>query len=455
MYDVIVIGAGISGLSAARRLESAGQSVLVLEARDRVGGRTHGQTFASGTAIEMGGQWLGPTQDAALKLVSDLGLQTFLVYDEGKDMLFSQGIRTTSADGYFGLGPNAAKAFKGLVALIDSTARSIDVERPWESPHAEFLDSITATQWLEANCKDSEAVAFAHVMLASILAAETNEYSALHMLFYLASGGGLHRMMITIGGAQECRVRGGTHQLSEGLAAQCRDLRLSEPVTSVSGWNEKDKCVTVATAQSTYRGKCVVITVPPTLISHIAFDPPLPANRDMAQRGMLPGNVIKFQVEFERPFWREAGWSGTVLSLDHSVSLVYDNCVPDSDRGILVAFVEGHHARAFNNLSQSERHAKVIAELTEFFGPQAGQPTQVLSKNWSEEEYTRGCYGGRFATGLWITVGEDLVRPCGKLYWAGAETASVWNGYIDGAIRSGHRAADEVLMNVTAAVAED
>lgn len=449
--DVVVVGAGIAGLTAAERLVEAGLDVRVVEARDRVGGRTEGGAFASGTVVELGGQWVGPTQDEVLALAQRLGLETFTVYDEGASLLFAGGDRTEGDDDTFGLSAESARAFTDLVALIDRTAATIDRQAPWESPDAVRLDRMTAAQWLDAHCGDAEVRAFMDTMLASILAAESDEYSALHLLFYLGSGGGLHRMMLTIGGAQEARVRGGTHQLSERLAEDLGErVLLDEEVLRISGWDAAD--VTVTTAHRSLRCRRVVVAVPPTMATRVSYDPPLPAGRDLAQSHMMPGDVLKFQAEYPRPFWREAGLSGTVLSLDHDVSLVYDNCVPDSDAGILVAFVEGTHARAFHALDEQERARRIVDDLTVFFGAEAARPTEVLQRNWSEEQYTRGCYGGRFATGLWTTVGAHLAAPCGLIHWAGAETAAVWNGYIDGAIRSGQRAAAEVVAEVVAGV---
>lgn len=442
--DVVVVGAGIAGLTAAERLVEAGLDVRVVEARDRVGGRTEGGRFASGTVVELGGQWVGPTQDEVLALAQRLGLETFTVYDEGASLLFAEGERTASEDDAFGLRAESAQAFTELVDLIDRTAATIDREAPWESADAVRLDRMTAAQWLDEHCSSAEVRAFMDTMLASIFAAESDEYSALHLLFYLCSGGGLHRMMITIGGAQESRVRGGAHQLSERLAENLAErVALGEEVLRISGWDTA--AVTVTTAHRTLRCDRVVVAVPPTMATRISYDPPLPASRDLAQSHMTPGNVLKFQAEYPRPFWRAAQLSGAVLSLDHDVSLVYDNCVPDSDAGILVAFVEGTHARAFHTMDEQERTRRVLADLTVFFGDEAALPTEVLQRNWSEEQYTRGCYGGRFATGLWTTVGAHLAAPCGLIHWAGAETSAVWNGYIDGAIRSGQRAAAEVV----------
>lgn len=445
--DVIVVGAGIAGLSTAFDLEQAGFSVRVLEARSRVGGRTESGQFASGTPIELGGQWLGPTQDAALELIDKLGLETFEVYNEGKSLLFAKGTCVEGDDDTFGLGEQAGAAFVELVRLIDSTAPTIELSSPWSSPEAARLDGITAAQWIEESCADPTARALAHTLLASIFAAESYEYSALHMLFYLASGGGLHRMMTTIGGAQECRVLGGTHQMSEGLAERLSgEVWLQSPVKRISQVAGTAKHpVTVETAATIHYCRRIVVALPPALANRLDYEPPLPANRDIAASQMTPGSVIKYQIEYEQPFWRNCGLSGTILSLDHHVSLVYDNCVPTSDRGILVAFVEGRHARHFNEVSEQQRTATVLADMTALLGPDAASPLEILQRNWSEEPFTRGCYGGRFGTGLWTTVGQHLTRPYDRIHWAGAETAQVWNGYIDGAIRSGQRAASEVV----------
>lgn len=449
--DVAIVGAGLAGLTAATELAKHGLDVVVLEARDRVAGRNENGTFSDGQSIELGGQWVGPTQDAVLKLAADLGLQTFTVHDEGESLLLYAGNRSRGDNDTFGLPPESAAEFSRLVELIDSTCATFDVERPWESPEARRLDAMTTAEWLTENCRDDLAREFLDVMLVTLLAAESEEYSALHFLFYMASGGGLHRLMITIGGAQEARILGGTHQLSERLAEDLGGaVRLEEEVVTIRQQSEADTDgqVIIETVRGTHTAKRVIVAVPPTLAGRLRYDPPMPANRDALTQQIPAGDVIKFQAQYETPFWRDDDLSGEAFSLDHSVALTYDNCVPDSDRGILVGFVEGHHAKVFNELNEDERQHRILADLVDMFGPEAGEPIDFLQRNWKEEPFTRGCYGGRLGTGLWTHLGEHLCKPVGLIHWAGAETATVWNGYMDGAIRSGQRAAEEATASL-------
>lgn len=447
-HDVVVIGAGLAGLTAATQLTDRGFDVRVLEARDRVGGRNEGGTFADGQPIELGGQWVGPTQDEVLKLIEQVGLETFTVYDEGESLLAHNGQLSRGDNDNFGLPPASAQELSRLVELIDTTCASFDLERPWESPEAQRLDAMTTREWLDEHCRDDLAREFLEVMLVTLLAAEAEEHSALHFLFYMASGGGLHRLMITIGGAQEARVLGGTHQISERLAERLGEaVQLNHEVLSIRYeqlMDSAENVVTVETVHGTVTANRAIVALPPMLAGRLRYDPPMPANRDALTAQVPAGYVIKFQAMYDTPFWRDNGLSGEAMSLEHSVSLTYDNCVPNSDKGILVGFVEGHHAKAFNSLDEDQRRERILADLVELFGTEAAEPTDFLQRNWNEQPFTRGCYGGRLGTGVWTHLGRYLREPVGPIHWASAETAAVWSGYMDGAVRSGQRAAQEI-----------
>lgn len=268
----------------------------------------------------------------------------------------------------------------------------------------------------------------------------------LHFLFYLNSGGGLTRLMAVADGAQESRVVGGTHLVSERMAAALGDkVQLSAPVRTII---QHPDHVEVQFDGGSTTAQHVIVALPPVLAGRLRYDPPLPANRDSLTQQMPAGSVIKYQIGYETPFWRAKGLDGAVLSLDTNVGLVYDNCPPDNSCGVLVAFVEGQHARHFNELTPEQRQKIVIDDLVQFFGDAASEPFDVIEKNWSEEEYTRGCYGGRLGTNVWTQFGESLRAPVDRIHWAGSETSDVWNGYMDGAVRSGLRAAGEIAQKV-------
>ncbi|MFF2777391.1 flavin monoamine oxidase family protein [Streptomyces sp. NPDC058052] len=442
-FDVVVVGAGLAGLTAARAVRAAGRSVIVLEARGRVAGRTLGHRLSDGTPVELGGQWIGRTQTEVLKLVDELGLETFPTYDDGAAVTLYNGTLTRYADETFGLSAEGAATVGRLRQELEGLADTVSLSSPWTSPAAAELDRQSVGEWLHTRTSDTEALAFWGAIIPALFSAEPAELSLLHFLFYIKSGGTLGNLVSTTGGAQELRVVGGPHLMSERLADQLGDaVRLNAPVRKVS---QDHDGVRVDFEGGQVTAQRVIVAIPPTLAGRLVYQPALPASRDGLTQQMPMGSVIKVQVAYPTPFWRRAGLSGFGFSLDEGLSVTMDNSPPDGSRGVLVGFFEGAHARSAALLPLEERRVSAVATLVRMFGPEAQNPVEYAEQNWMEEEYTRGCYGGRLGAGVWTQHGAALTEPVGRIHWAGAETSDVWNGYMDGAIRSGRRAAAEVL----------
>ncbi|MGW6422471.1 flavin monoamine oxidase family protein [Nocardia sp. NPDC055053] len=445
--DVVVVGAGLAGLTAAKELTAAGRTVRVLEARNRVAGRNAGGTLSNGVPVEMGGQWIGRTQTEVLKLVAELGLETFPTYDEGESVTRYRGTVTRYGDETFGLSGEAAVEVGRLQAELEAIAATVSLSSPWAAPDAADLDRRTVDEWLRANTGNDEVLAFWAAVVPALFSAEPAEMSLLHFLFYIKSGGMLDVLVGVTGGAQELRVVGGTHQISERLAAALGDeiVLLDAPVWAI---DHDENGVRVAYSGGTITAGQVIVAIPPTLAGRLTYRPALPAARDGLTQQIPMGSVIKAQIAYPTPFWRDAGLNGFAFDLDGAIGVTLDNSPPDGSCGVIVAFFEGAHARTAAGWSIDERRAAAVDTLTELFGPGAADPIDYAELNWMEEEYTRGCYGGRLGAGVWTQYGAALSAPIGRIHWAGAETAEVWNGYMDGAIRSGHRAAAEVLARI-------
>jgi monoamine oxidase len=447
MSNVVVVGAGLAGLAAARRLLARGHEVTVVEARDRVGGRTEGLVLDDGTPLELGGQWLGEGHTRMHKLVAELGLATFRTWnDEGTLLLELQGKRSTMKP-HKGAVPRIspfalADLAQGLLRFGRLAART-DLERPWLTPGAGVLDGQTWESWIRRNLRTRAGRAYFHVACEAVWAAEASDVSLLHALFYAHSNNDLDTLLAVDRGAQQDRVVGGSVRVAEAMAAELGERVVpGRPVRRIS---RDDGGVRVIARDGTeYPGDAAVVTLPPTLAGRLEYDPPLPSWRDQLTQRMPAGSVIKAYAVYPEPFWRQAGLNGQAASDTGPVKVTFDNSPPSGRPGVLLGFIEGRQARIWARRSQAERREAVIGCFTRYFGDAAARPERYVERDWMAEEFTRGCYGAHFAPGVWTSYGEAWRAPAGRVHWAGAEYAPQWNGYMEGAVRSGEAAAEAV-----------
>jgi monoamine oxidase len=450
--DVVVVGAGLAGLAAARRLRRSGKSVAVLEARDRVGGRTLNHHLGHGKVVEIGGQWVGPTQNRVLKLIEDLGLKTFKTYVDGENVYYRRanapGLRRQT---YTGTIPPANPA--SLVELakalnsLDQMAAEVPLDEPWKAANAASWDGQTFETWKLDNTTIDETRDLIDLGIEAVFAAEPRDLSLLHVLFYIHSGGSFENLINTAGGAQDSRIVGGSQKISIEVARRLGDsVVLEAPVRRIERHAGK---VEVHTPRGVWHAKRAIVTVPPTLAGRIRYQPDLPAPRDQLTQRVPMGSVIKCMAVYARPFWREDGLSGMATSDTGPVKVTFDNSPPSGRPGVMLGFIEGQEARNLTRKSKRERRRAVLGSLELYFGSNARtEATEYFDKSWAEDPWTRGCYVGYFPTGVLTGYRDAIRRPVGPIHWAGTETATEWSGYMDGAVQSGERAADEVLAEL-------
>jgi monoamine oxidase len=445
--DVVVVGAGFAGLTVARKLVEAGRHVVVLEARDRIGGRTCTERVG-GLELDVGGQWIGPAQKRVSRLARDLGATTFPTFDEGLNLLEDNGrVKPYHGTvpslpgllGYFSVANLGVAMWK-----LDRLARTVDVERPWETRHAHDLDSQTLAFWQSRALPLHPARRLFDAGMRMVFAAETSQLSLLHALFYVRAAGDVRQLLAVKGGAQASRFRHGTADLVGRLARPLDGrIRLSTAVSAIR--HEGERVSVVTAAGQTVRARRVVVAVPPGLALRIAFDPPLAADRTALLSGMPMGSVVKCMAVYEEPFWRAEGRSGQCVSTNGPITATYDNSLPGTPQGVLLGFAVGASAHRLQAMDPDGRRHAALEALAHLFGPRAARPVAYTDHAWAREEWSGGCYSALFPPALWTSVGPALRRPHGRVHWAGTETATEWNGYMEGAIQSGERAAAEVL----------
>jgi monoamine oxidase len=443
VIDVVVVGAGFAGLTAARLLQEAGRSVAVLEARDRVGGRTRTDT-RHGTWIDLGGQWIGPGQDRIVALVEELGFATYPQPEAGDDVVLDE-------DGARRLGSFVEAftdadliAYLELAGALEAIADTVPLDAPWSAPDALALDATTLADWVRSRAVSDRVAGLFEVGVRAVFAATSAQLSLLHAAHYVHSAGGWSKLTDSEGGAQQDRIRGGVQPVAEALADRLSTgtVRLGEPVSRIA---QVADGVVVEVPSGPVRARRVVVAVPPTLAGRIAYEPALPAQRDQLVQHMPQGSVIKFHVLYDEPWWRAEGLSGLVLCPHEPIGVTFDCTPPDGTPGLISGFFEGPDAVAHGERTSAERQEVVVDVLARALGERARDVLDYVDLDWSAEPYTRGCYGAHLPPGAWTVYGPALRRPVGRIHWAGTETAERWTGYIDGAIDSGQRVAAEVL----------
>jgi monoamine oxidase len=442
-YDVGIVGAGLAGLTAARELTEAGLDVVVLEARNRVGGRTAAGSLSTGDAIDRGAEWINAENDRVLELVEEFDLELCEQYEAGVDQVAVAGELFDHENRFQALPEDSATELREALERIESLRRNVPLESPSEAPDADRWDAITIDAWKCETMATAAAREAFDAFVRSEFTVEPSEISLLYLLAAVDAAGGLGVDEEAVSVAQEYRLAGSTQQLSRGLADELGDaIRLNEPVRRIDRSGED---VTLVSDDGSYAVSDAIVAIPPPLIGHIEHEPPLPARRRGLVQRMPMGAVIKYIVAYEDPFWREDGYSGSVLAADGVVTEVEDATLPDGDRGLLVGFVAGADALEWSDQPATKRRERVLEELGRYFGPRATEPLAYDDETWSKTRWSTGGYNASMTPGTLTTCGDVLREPVGRVRWAGSETALEWHGFMEGAISSGERVANEVI----------
>jgi monoamine oxidase len=441
--DVVVVGAGLSGLAAARAVVDAGREAVVLEARERVGGRLLSATLGDGVTVELGGQWVGSDHVRARRLAADLGIELFPQHGEGRNLLDARGRRRRYRGTIPRLGPLALLDVFLARRRFDRLARDVDAAAPWAAARAAELDAQTLAEWCGENLRTRIARDLVGLAGRTVWGAGPGELSMLHVLFYVSAAGGFDKLVDTEGGAQQDRLDGGAQQLPLGLAESLGErVRLGAPARRIE---RGEGSVRVLADGVEVEAGAAIVALPPALAARIELEPAPPERRRALAERLLPGRLSKCMALYEEPFWRDDGLSGEAVADAGPVTLTFDSSPRDGSAGVMLGFVGGPEADGMAGLGGAERRAAVLASFARLYGPRAESPLDYVEQEWSAEEWSGGGPTSNFGPGGWTEWGPALREPLGRVCWAGTETATVWSGYMEGALEAGERAAAEAL----------
>ncbi|MEO6199726.1 MAG: NAD(P)/FAD-dependent oxidoreductase [Cryobacterium sp.] len=442
--DVVIVGAGATGLTAAKALMHAGKSVIVLEARDRIGGRLWTDSI-DGQMFEIGGQWVSPDQTALIETLEELGLETYARYRDGESVYVSRDGQARRYTGdIFPAGEDTEGEIARLISTLDALVDELDLAAPWAHPRAAELDRISYLAWLESQSTDAEAIDNIAMYVAdAMLTKPAHSFSLLQALLMAASAGSFSNL-VDADFILDKRVVGGLQQVPLLLASELGEgvVRLSQPVREIR-WDATG--VTVTSDELSVTAQHVVVAVPPNLYDRIDYVPALPRLRQQMQQHSSLGLVVKVHATYETPFWRAAGLSGTAFSPYQLVHEAYDNTNHGETRGTLVGFVSGEKADELLALSAEERRRRILESFAVFYGDQALEPVVYYESDWASEEWTRGAYAASFDLGGLSRYGALQLEPVGPIQFGSSDLASEGYQHVDGAIRVGRRMAATIV----------
>uniref|UniRef100_A0A8C2UQK3 Amine oxidase n=2 Tax=Chinchilla lanigera TaxID=34839 RepID=A0A8C2UQK3_CHILA len=448
MFDVVVIGGGISGLAAAKLLSEHELSVLVLEARNRVGGRTYTVRNEHVNWVDVGGAYVGPTQNRILRLSKELGLETYKVNVNERLVQYVKG-KTYPFRGAFPpvWNPLAYLDYNNLWRTMDDMGKEIPADAPWEAPHAREWDKMTMKDLIDKICWTKTAKQFATLFVNINVTSEPHEVSALWFLWYVKQCGGTTRIFSVSNGGQERKFKGGSGQVSERIMGLLGDrVKLNCPVTYVD--QSGDNIIIETLSHEHYECRYVISAIPPTLTAKIHFKPELPPERTQLIQRLPMGSVIKCMMYYREAFWKKKDYCGCMIIEDEEapIAITLDDTKPDGSVPAIMGFILARKADRLAKLHKEIRKKKICELYAKVLGSQeALEPVHYEEKNWCEEQYSGGCYTAYFPPGIMTQYGRVIRQPVGRIYFAGTETATQWSGYMEGAVEAGERAAREVL----------
>jgi monoamine oxidase len=442
--DVCVVGAGYAGLTAARRLTQAGKTVVVLEARDRVGGRIWTEQLDDGTPVDRGGAWLAPYHDAALALATEMGVATYKTYVQGSHLLVG-GDRIRRYTGLIPkISPMAVLSIAWTQFKVDRLSKQVPLDAPWTAKRAAEWDATTVGEHLRTTGIRTQIGRDLYAMaVRGLFTGDLDDVSFLDLLFLVRAHGSINNLFSIEKGAQENLIDGGAGSIARRMADDLGEaVRLGQPVRSI---RQLDDHVVVATDAGELTARRAVVAVPPALALDIAFDPALPDDRLALYRAAVAGPESKTLIVYDEPFWRADGFSGQTAEPGSVSEVTIDASPAAGTPGVLASFTFGPVAEAADALEPSERRRRLLDALAGRLGPKAAAPRELIETPWWHEDWTKGCSMAHFPPGILTRYGHLLREPFGRVHWAGTETSTTSHGAMDGAIRSGERAAAEVM----------